>query len=403
MSKLDPYMKVIEELYAQGKSAVQIAQHLNTIGCDAGERIVQRAVKNMEPGEVEVDVSAAARIEVLEAELTRARRLLADHRKRESADSMLVEAIERSLANATILPMPEPVALKEGPGEPQEMVVYISDAHYGEVVDPAQAMGLEYDPDIARSRLQYIAMKVVRWAQLRRTSYPIKKLTVAVLGDMLSGNIHEELEITNAMVMVDQVVEMAEELTAFLATVAAYFPEVECIIVPGNHPRTKKKPSAKNRYDSWEYLMGKMVQAQVAAGFYHLPEEMGNVTVKVPRDIIYIHEVAGHRIAMYHGDGIKSNSFAGLPFYGMKQQETALQKLCRDLGIPPVDRIAMGHFHQHMSWYHAGIMVNGSIKGGDEFSLSRYMSFHKPMQVIEEYHPKHGLTCTDYIDLSNVQ
>ena len=218
-----------------------------------------------------------------------------------------------------------------------------------------------------------------------------------ILGDMLSGNIHEELEVTNAMVMVDQVVWMAGLLNDLIAKVAPYFSRVEVVVIPGNHPRTKKKPQAKNRFDSWEYMMGKLLEAKVLAGNEH-----GNIHIAVPRDIIYIHEVYGYRIAMYHGDGIKSNNFAGVPFYGMKQQETALQKLCRDLGIPPVDQIAMGHWHQHLAWYHHGILVNGAIKGGDEYSLVRYMSMFKPMQVIQEWHPTHGLTATNYINLSHV-
>ena len=76
-------------------------------------------------------------------------------------------------------------------------MLLLSDAHFSEVVDPRVAMGLVYNEDIAKRRIERVRDVTIRYKQLRESSYPIQKLTVAVLGDMLSGDIHEELEVTN--------------------------------------------------------------------------------------------------------------------------------------------------------------------------------------------------------------
>ena len=56
----------------------------------------------------------------------------------------------------------------------------------------------------------------------------------------------------------------------------------------------------------------------------------------------------------------------------------------------PVDYILMGHFHQYISLKDA--IVNGSIKGYDEYALSGRFAYERPQQALWFTHPVYGIT-----------
>lgn len=309
-------------------------------------------------------------------------------------DRFLDMARDYIQANPRAFKLP-PVKLKKTHASPHEMVLMLSDAHYPEVVDPDVAMGLKYDGDICIRRLERVRNVVLRYKQLRETSYPIRKLTVAMLGDMLSGDIHEELEVTNQIPMAEALVKLAYVLNDMFVSFAKEFPEVEVVVIPGNHPRQTKKPRYKQKtVTNFEYILGHFI-ASLAGNAY---------TVQVPKDIVYRHKVFDYTLAMNHGDGQKSNSYAGLPFYGIKQRLDALQSLLRFLKQNPVDYLLLGHFHQPSSIpaTDAETIINGSIKGGDEFSIGSRFAANNPTQLLLTFHEKHGLTDTSKINLGGV-
>jgi DNA repair exonuclease SbcCD nuclease subunit len=56
----------------------------------------------------------------------------------------------------------------------------------------------------------------------------------------------------------------------------------------------------------------------------------------------------------------------------------------------PIDYVLMGHFHQYISLKDA--IVNGSVKGYDEYALSGRFSYEKPQQALWFTHPTYGIT-----------
>ncbi len=56
----------------------------------------------------------------------------------------------------------------------------------------------------------------------------------------------------------------------------------------------------------------------------------------------------------------------------------------------PIDYVIMGHWHQYLSL--KGIIVNGSLKGYDEYAMSNRFSFEEPRQALWFTHPKYGIT-----------
>jgi DNA repair exonuclease SbcCD nuclease subunit len=89
----------------------------------------------------------------------------------------------------------------------------------------------------------------------------------------------------------------------------------------------------------------------------------------------------------------------------MKQRREAVQALLRHLGQPQVDYLAFGHFHQPtmLVGTDATIIINGSVKGGDEYSIGNYFGSQDPVQLLLTFHEKHGLTDTSQINLKEIR
>jgi predicted phosphodiesterase len=312
-------------------------------------------------------------------------------------EDRLVEGVTTFLkANPSHVHRLAPAQIKKKHAGVHEMVLLLSDAHFSEFVDPRVAMGILYNEDVSKRRIERVRDVTIRYKQLRETSYPIRKLTVAVLGDMLSGDIHEELEINNENPLPVALVTLAYYLHDMGLSLAKEFGDVEFVFIPGNHPRTTKKMRFKQRTTTnWEYVLGHFVKALAQDSY----------KVSVPLSIVPIVKIFDFRLGLHHGDSIKSNSFAGIPFYGMRQRREAVQALLRHLGQPAVDYLAFGHFHMPtvLEGTDATIIINGSIKGGDEYSIGNYFASNDPVQLLLTFHEKHGLTDYSRINLKGVK
>jgi hypothetical protein len=176
---------------------------------------------------------------------------------------------------------------------------------------------------------------------------------------------------------------------------AGEFPAVELVFMPGNHPRFEKKPRAKNKWNNFDYVLGHFVAALAQGAF----------TVQVPKSLLHVQDVMGHQVGMVHGDGVKAGGFAGMPYYGLKRRQDAIQALLRHLGAPQLDYLLMGHFHRLtlLQGTDCDLIINGSVKGGDEYSISAHHSANEPVQGLLTFHEKHGLTDLSRLNLQNVR
>lgn len=356
--------------------------------------VLDRAQREVE-GEQTTEDRLRDDVDHYKTELRRAESVIKKQREVARVEDRIVAAIRNASAQPYENPLRSVPKFKASDTRGQHFVALISDAHGGEVVDPSQALGIEYNWDICVRRIEYIRDTIIKYADLR--PYQIEKLWLPVLGDMLSGDIHDELRITNQFTLPEQSIEMGRVLYQVGADLAEYFPEVEMIVMPGNHPRMYKKPSFKNKFAGWEYTMGMHTQGMAQAA------NIENLTVDVPRDLIKIVNVLDRRIAFMHGDGVKSASFAGIPFYGLRQQREAVQALMMQVGQERIDMFCIGHFHQYVYWGgECDIIINGAIKGGDEYSIGTRLSANDPEQVLLEFHPEHGLTSQNRINLGHI-
>lgn len=394
--------QVAREMVEAGETYQAIADHLTMNGVPTSEASVRRwrksGMKDETPPD-EVEVETSARIEHLESELERSHREIQKLRKNQNRDVALgaavVGAVKTYFDGGNRLTVGTFVSKAGDDTTPQEFLAHISDLHYGEVVDPDLAMGLSYGPEVARRRMMYLRDKIIRYAELR--PYEIGTLHVAVLGDMVSGIQHADLETTNARGMMDQALDVADMLYQMIQDFTQHFPKVNVAVITGNHGRMHKDTRHKKRYENWDYLSGRVLETMCSMGLDN------RVAVTVPRGSRHIMDVCGRRVAIMHGDGVKAQNFAGIPWYSLKTKRDAMQSLLRSLDLPAVDQISMGHFHVP-AWMpgECSVLMNGSVKGGDEFVMDTRLNYTPPVQLLQEWHPKFGVTAVDHIELGHI-
>jgi predicted phosphodiesterase len=327
--------------------------------------------------------------------LDAADRALVNSRAEASLEERILEEITGYLERNPYRPSFEPVERRAPSSNDHEMLALVSDAHFPEVVDPASAFGFSYNAETCRRRMERLRDTIVRYIDLRRSAYPIRRVTLAVLGDMLSGDIHEELEVTNEMPIAEAMPKMAYMLLDLGNGVAAEVEEVEVVILPGNHPRLSKKPRYKQHWNNWETVMGEFVAGLAQKSF----------KVIVPRDKVYRHRIFGFNVGLTHGDGVKAASFAGIPWYSLDRRRNALQALLKTAQQQQLDLLCYGHFHQLIFEEGQGcsVIINGAIKGGDEFSIGTRYSAQPAVQALLTWHAKYGITDLSRINLGGIQ
>lgn len=270
---------------------------------------------------------------------------------------------------------------KKGFGHETDLL-QLSDLHAGEVVSSEETMGMGgYDMEILNKRLYLLFHKTTELVDIRRGTLYIPDLVIAEQGDMLSGEIHDELVRTNVGHMMTIAVRTAFLISQGIASISPHFEKIEVVCTVGNHPRLYHKPHFKQKYINWDYLC-----YQWQAMFCR---SLPNVTFVIPKAPFIIYQVENTNCLMLHGDTIRS--WMGVPYYGIERAALRLREMFQ-AADQSYDALLMGHFHNRADIDKAPgpIIVNGSLKGGDEFSIGSLQTTNKPSQNLIYFHEKNG-------------
>jgi len=269
-----------------------------------------------------------------------------------------------------------------------EAVMQISDSHMGAVqgADEIEQFN-EFSPEIADNRNIGFARSVADWTDLHRNIYNIKRLHVLITGDLISGDIHDELKITNAFPSPVQVVRAAQTHAKQVALLAPYFEEIVVeFLVEDNHSRLTKKPQAKEAgKNSMNYLVGVLLEEYL--------KKHGNVQFNIYPQHAKVVQVSTLNYLLLHGHGIRA--WMGIPWYGIERrvarESTARQRIimqdidrAKEVGF---DKVLHGHFHTPFDT--AGFAGAGSIQGTDAYDhgAGRHADPSQPAWLV---HPKYG-------------
>lgn len=253
-----------------------------------------------------------------------------------------------------------------------DMLIILSDFHIGQCF--SSVFG-SYNADIATERLTQLLGEVKKIQKLHDS----KNLYISIQGDMLSGNIHKTIAITNRENVIDQIKIVTELLTAFIYEVSKLFEKTFVSNVSGNHSRIDRKDEALHD-ERLDDLIGWIVKNFLS----HVP----NIIFK---DNILDTGISGFNIRgkdylSVHGD---YDAFT----------DNGVSKLCMMLGSIPY-AILYGHLHSPALMESHGVKMirGGSLSGaGDDYTLEKRIS-GKPSQMVCIC-DENGLKCCYPIEL----
>ena len=365
------------------------------------------SVELVDPSDIELDsiedrVSLDAKVARYRAEaLSYRRRYNMILQKRLHKDNLIDAIYDATTPFKAVKPIKpiKPTGKRKGEST-QTVVAPLTDTHIGEDVDYQQMAGLNsYSFEIFNRRLSGWAEQVLNLVELRRASVPIDDLIIPMLGDMISGDIHDELIKTNQDNVMGQMSRGANLIAQALLSLAPHFKTVTVPCVVGNHGRMTRKPPMKDKYMDWDYMLYQWVAA--------FCKNQKNIKFQINTSYMNIFQVYDKNVLIMHGDSasgagsiasitkVLTNLRSVLQFRQGLEPETAdaNQHIIEPNLLPTsFDSVMMGHFHRvdeiDIGTGHA--IICGCMKGGDEFALQRLAVITKPQQIVTYWHPKYG-------------
>ena len=253
-----------------------------------------------------------------------------------------------------------------------DMLIILSDFHIGQCF---RSVWGEYNSDIAKQRLNQLLNEIIAIQKLHNS----EKCYVSLQGDMLSGNIHKTIQVTNRENVIDQIKIASELISSFCYELTKVFRVVFLSSVVGNHTRMDRKEEA---------LHDERLDDIVAWGVELTLSHIENFHVlKRKLDVgIADMDIRGKTYIAVHGD------FDGY-------NKTGVSNLCMHLGFVPY-AITYGHMHTCAVDETNGVKMirGGTLAGsGDDYTVEKRLS-GKPSQMVCVCNKK-GIICYYPIEL----
>lgn len=237
-----------------------------------------------------------------------------------------------------------------------DLLVILSDTHFGQTFSSAWG---EYNTDIARNRLdQYL--EEIRKIQLRHGAF---RVYLSIQGDLLSGNIHKSLAITNREDVISQIKIAVELISSFITQLSEWFEEVIVTNVSGNHSRIDRKEDALHS-ERLDDLIGWTVKKLL----FNIPNVQicdDNIDIGIA-----VMNIRGKEYFNIHGD---YDAFS----------KSGVSNLCMMLGRVPY-AVTFGHLHTSSVDDIQGVKAirGGSLAGcGDQYTIEKRLK-GEPSQMV---------------------
>ena len=158
-------------------------------------------------------------------------KIVRERARQEELNEILVESVN----SGVLLPLSyEP---KEIVSSDNDILVSLNDIHFGATVDNYWQ---KYNSDICRKMLCKYLDEIIDIANLHQS----ENCVVWANGDLISGNIHNSIAVTNKENVIEQIVGVSELIAEFLAELSKHFNNVSFVSVSGNHSRIDQKDRA---------------------------------------------------------------------------------------------------------------------------------------------------------------
>lgn len=299
-------------------------------------------------------------IEAQKLELQKERQKLYDQRTalnkliRERSRQEELNEIIRDVVTSCELPeleyIPSPVYESDN-----DLLVSLNDIHYGALVENYWN---RYDSTICKEMFRSYLDQIITIGQRHNS----ERCIVWANGDLISGNIHYSIAVTNKENVIEQIVGVSELIAGFLAELSRHFAQVQYVSVAGNHSRLNTKDNSLK-----DERLDDLVEWYLAARLGYIPNIIIGGCEKVDTTM-YLLDIRGKTYCGVHGD-----------YDGSDTKVQALQTMARRR----VYAILSGHLHHNKVDNVQGIktIMAGSFLGMDDFCVSRRI-YGDPQQLV---------------------
>lgn len=236
------------------------------------------------------------------------------------------------------------------------LLVSLNDIHYGAAYENAWG---RYNSAICAEMMERYAERAIEIG----SSHLCEDCVVWCAGDLISGNIHHSIQVSNKENVIEQVMGVSELIAQFLAVLSRQFRTVRFVSVAGNHSRiepNKDKAITQERLDD-------LVEWYLAARLQNFENILIDDEHKLD-STMSLFDVRGKNYLMVHGD-----------FDGSLGKVQALRAMVKE----PLYAILSGHMHHNQTDVVQGVrtVMAGSFQGMDQFCVEKRI-FGQPEQMI---------------------
>ncbi len=304
------------------------------------------------------------------------KRQLAKYEREMARTELIMEYLDEAIENLPRFEHTPPLFFRSAE---REAVLLLSDLHWGQEVKPEDVWPIlnEFNTDVFKQRMEYLASVVVKFCEKEH----IGKLHILSLGDELENDIlfaNQVLNISESVV--DQLMHYSEYKASWLHNLSKHI-KIDYHIVPGNHTRLTPKRKDAIRDNNWTRISAWYIKNRLSG--------YENINVCWNDSDFCIVDVLGYKILGLHGHQVGN-------------LEQAIQEYMAMFNIQ-FDALALGHFHSPSirEVHGKDVMVNGSLVGGNKFSIS-IRKTSKPSQKIFVVERDVGRTLTWDIRLDKI-
>lgn len=235
-----------------------------------------------------------------------------------------------------------------------DLLCHLTDVHCGIEIHNWKN---DFDEDILKKRIEKFTSDIldIRGMHESENCY-------LVIGEILSGIIHNNLRLQNNMDLMEQFKYISELISAMLVRMANHFNHIYVYITPGNHSRISPKKEDALDGENMDTLLP-----------FYLKARMQNV-----KNITICDNTIEPEIAMFNIRG--NNVFAA---HGHKDSPSnVVQNFTMMFNIKP-DIVLLGHRHTNglTTVYDTKVIESGCVSGSDQFALS-IRKVNRPEQTI---------------------
>lgn len=279
------------------------------------------------------------------------------------------------------------ITIKDNPLEKSEAaaIAGLGDVHVEERVDKDAVDGLnEYNPDISKKRQSKFADNLLKLIRKERQAVKIDTLILALLGDMITGYIHEEFKKTNFMSPMEATNFEKNILISIIKFLAenGNFKRIIISCNKGNHGRnTIRKEFATAYKESFEWMMYQNIKETFEIiGGYDLLEWV------IPKSEFNYVEIFGKVNRFCHGDHFRY--IDGIGGLGVPMNKF----LHRENKVKRADMTLIGHWHTYGLSPSNDSFVNGSLVGYNSYARALSLKPQPPLQTFMLLDKNYGYT-----------